>query len=580
MLVSSGWCRIEGANIKNVQKAYGYTLTSPIKGEVIFYGLPSIQIYNKTSIILGVAYKVVPIKEICGYETIKDIDAHYNDFMKAVSSYDKIIDVGNATNAAQFYHKEFTIDKSSVIFYDDATQGSFRYCTIVYVDRDLAPPIVNISAKYIGNPVPVGLTFKEDDLRIYAHYEDGNISRIIEGYEVNPPNCIIDKIGINTFEISFRTKDGYKFVSKIGIQGIKRLTGIEGVYDGPSLYKGQTIERKFLIVSALYSDGSSSIVTSYSFPNGNVLDESSIVEIVYNGQRCRITIPTYTISTSRLVAYYTGPNIEVNDKNPNSFDTTKTVVRIHYQSQDGTMSNWEDVPSDSCTFTPTVIEHEGNNEILVQYTGKNGPVKCYMFVPGFKPEAYMTALEARYTGPSIVQGRTYNLERLIVKAYYSDGSIVVINNGYKVDSNIVQYVGLNTFSCTYTDRQSSGEDKTITTTFTVVGLPKDNTTESNYRPIELPNNYPEATRYNNRYRGPAEAFKHYNVNMMIFNNIHELYRLFADIEHNYNDVVEVIDGDNAIKYHTLNQMNRVCDNVKSIMVDERFKGKEEEDELQ
>jgi hypothetical protein len=570
MLVSNGWCRIEGATVKDTQKAYGYSLTSPIKDETIFYGLPSVQIYNKTSAILGVAYKVVPIKELCGYETVKDIDAHYNDFIQGINNYNKVINTGSMTNAAQMYYKEFTIDKPSVIFYDDTTQGNFRYYAIVYVDEDLAPPIVNVSAKYIGNPVPVDLAFDENDLRVYAYYEDGNLSRIVSGYEITPSDRIVKNVGVNTFDISFKTNDNYKFVSTIAIQGVKRLVGLQGTYDGPSLYKGQSVERKFLVVVALYSDGSSATVTSYTFPNGNVLGYSSFVEVAYNGERCNITIPTYEISTSRLVAYYTGPNIEVDSKNPNSFDTNNTTVRIYYQSKDGTMSNWEDVPSDLCTFTPTVIEHEGNNEILVQYTGKNGPVSCYMLVPGFKPGAYMTALEAKYTGPDIVQGKTYSLERLIVKAYYSDGSVVTINNGYRVNSNIVEYVGINNFSCTYTDRQSSGNDKTITTTFTVKGLAKDSTTESNYNPISLINNFPEATRYNNRYRGPAEALKHYNVNMMIFQNIHALYQLFADIEHAYNNVVTSVDGDNAIKYHSLNQMNRIQDGIESIMADKRF----------
>lgn len=578
MLVSNGWCRIEGATVKDTNKAYGYSLTSPIQSETIFYGSPSVQIYNKTSAIIGVAYKVVPIKEIGGYGTVREIDEHYDDFQEALANYDKTINVGDATNAAQFYYEEFVVAEPSVIFYDDTTRGEFRYYAIVYVDEDLAPPIVNVTAKYIGNPVPVDLAFKEDDLRVYAYYEDGNVSRVVSGYEIDPADRIVTKVGVNTFVVSFTTKDGYKFTCNVGVQGVKRLIGIEGVYDGPSLYKGQTVERRYLVIVALYSDGSSGTVTTYSFPNGNVIGSSSVIAIAYNGERCDVPIPMYEISTSRLVAYYTGPNIEVDDKNPNSFDPANTTVRIYYQSEDGTMSNWEDVPSESCTFTPTMIEHEGNNQILVQYVGKNGPVQCYMLVPGFKPGAIMTALEAKYTGPEVVQGKTYSLERLIVKAYYSDGSVVTINNGYKVSSNIVEYVGLNTFSCTYTDRPNTGEDRTITTTFTVMGLEKNSTTESNYSPIDLQNNYPEAVRYNNRYRGPAEARKHYNVNMMLFENIYALYKVFADIEFAYNDVVKTVDGDNAIKYHSLNQMNRIRDGVTDIMTDERFMSKEEENE--
>lgn len=580
--VAYGWCRVEGATVTNTQKAYGYTLTSPIGSESIFYGRPSIQIYNKTSTILGVTYKVVPIEEITGYATIKDIDANYTAFQSAIANYDKTINTGDATNAAQLYYKEFAIDKPSVIFYDDTTQGQFRYYAIVYVDADLAPPILAITAKYIGNPIPVDLEFNTDDLRIYAEYEDGSVDRVLDGYTIDPSDITIKKVGVNVFKILFVTNAGDTLTSQVGIQGIKRLTGIQGKYDGPSLYQGQTVERRYLIVTALYSDGSSGTVTSYGFPNGNILGKLPSIEISYNGERCFVDIPTYAISTSRLVAYYTGPNIEVDDKNPNTFDTTKTNIRIHYQSIDSSLGGWETIDSSLCTFTPNVIEHEGINNILVQYVGKNGPVSCYMMVIGFKPNVIMTALTAEYTGPEIVQDKTYSQERLIVKAYYSDGTVVTIKNGYLVNSNIVKNIGINTFTVTYTDRPSSGDDVTLTATFDVIGLEKDTTTDTTYSPISLLNNYPEATRYNNRYRGPAEAEKHHNTNKMIFENIKELYKIFRDIEQSFNDVINSVGNESAIKYLSLNQINRLHDTVTIIMTDKRFSSgkylKEEENE--
>lgn len=570
-LVTKGWCRVEGAAVRDTQKSYGYTLTSPIAGDTVFYTRPSVQIYNKTSAVLGVAYKVVSVREITGFTTVQQIDKNYSEFISKLNEYDKTIDIGNETNAAQLYYEEFVVTESSVIFFDDSTRGTFRNYAVVYVDNNLSPPIVGITTKYVGGTVPVGLKFNESDLRVFAEYADGNISRVLDGYTIDPEDITIKNVGVNVFKITFETTEGLTLTSSVNIQGIKRLTGIKGTYDGPSLHKGQTVERRYLIVVALYSDGSSGTVTSYSFPNGNVIGNNTSIDIAYNGEYCSVEIPTYKISTSRLVAYYNGPNIEVDNKNPNSFDITKTIIKIYYESNDGTMSNWEDVSPELCTFTPSIIEREGNNQILVQYTGKNGPVQCFMYVPGFKPSVVMTALSAEYTGPGVVQGKTYSLEKVIVKAYYSDGTVSVIKKGFKVNKNVVEYIGLNRFTCTYTDRPESGEDKTIETSFTVVGLEKDSTTETTYSPISLQNNYPEAVRHNNRYRGPAEGMKHHNMDLQLAQNIREIYNVFAGIEQSYNSAVSLIEGQNSIKYLSVNQINHINDTVTGIMDNDRYR---------
>ena len=569
--VAYGWCRVEGALVRDTQKAYGYTLTSPIASENVFYGRPSVQIYNRESPVFGVAYKVVPIREIAGYATVMDIDVNYASFQTALNNYNRKINIGDATNAAQLYYEEFAIEESSVIFYDDSTRGEFRYHAVIYVDKDLAPPILNITAKYVGPPVAVDLAFEIDDLRVYAEFEDGSVERVVTGYTIDPADRVVTKVGTNVFKIGFIDNSGYEFPPvPISVPGVKRLVSIYGIYDGPSLYKGQTIERRYLTIVAKYSDGSSGTVTSYGFPNGNILGNSPSVAISYNGQRCFVEIPTYTVSTSRLVAFYTGPNIEVDTKNPQEFDPSQTKIQIYYESNDGIHSGWETVSHELCQFVPTTVDHEGINYVTVQFTGKSGPVSCQMMVIGVSPEVTMTKLAAVYNGPAVVQGRPYSLERVTVKAYYSDGTTAIIKNGFTCNKYIVEYPCINDFLCRYTHRASSGEDVTLEATFTVPGLEKDDTSETGYAPVSLDNNYPEATRYNNRYRGPAESFKHEYTNDMIFENIVALYKLFARIEASYNDLMVSIEGANAIKYQSINQINEIGDGVQEIMTNPKF----------
>lgn len=565
-----GWCRVEGALVRNTQSAYGYTLTSPIASENVFYGRPSVQIYNRESTVFGVAYKVVPVREL-GYASVQEIDANYASFQAALSAYDKDIDIGDATNAAQLYHEEFTIDESSVIFYDDSTRGEFRYHAVVYVDRDLAPPILRITAKYVGAPISVDLAFSTDDLRVYAEFEDGSTERVVTGYTIDPANRIVTKVGANIFKIGFIDSAGQALpVVPISVQGVKRLTGIHGIYDGPSLYAGQTIERRYLTIVAEYSDGSSGTVTSYGFPNGNVLGSSSQVAISYNGQRCLVEIPAYTVSNSRLVAFYTGPNIEVDTKNPQEFDPSQTKIQIYYESSDGMHSGWENVDYQLCTFTPTTVDHEGINYVTVQFVGKNGPVSCQMMVIGISPEVTMTKLSAVYNGPAVTQGRPYSLERITLKAYYSDGTTTIIKNGFTCNKYVVENPGINEFLCSYTHRAPSGNDVTLEATFTVLGLERDDTSESGYAPVSLDNHYPEATRYNNRFRGPAESYKHQYTSDMIGENVAALYKLFASIESQYNALVRNVEDANAIKYQSVNQINTLNDGIKEIMTNPKF----------
>ena len=191
-------------------------------------------------------------------------------------------------------------------------------------------------------------------------------------------------------------------------------------------------------------------------------------------------------------------------------------------------------------------------------------------VIGVSPEITMTKLAAVYNGPPVVQGSPYSLERVTVKAFYSDGTTAIIKNGFTCNKYIVENPGINEFLCRYTHRASSGKDVTLEVTFTVPGLEKDDTSESGYMPVSLNKHYPEATRYNNRYRGPAESFKYQYTYDMIAENIRELYKLFRRIEISYNNLVEEVENTNAIKHYSINQINAINDGIQEIMTNPKF----------
>ena len=552
-----GWCRVEGMPIPDLEKEYG-TFTNLPSGQKVFYGTPEIQINNPISIVNGCVYKIVPLTEF-GYSTILEVDANFATLQNQLQTYDKTVDTDHGSI---YYWEPFTVNESCVIYHADSTKKTFDNAALILIDQHATPEIIAITGSYKGGGVPVGEEFDTKMLELYVIYADGNKARLLDNYTTNPADKIITVVGSNVVKINYTTPTGKALTTTVIVEGIKNLQGITALYDGPHVGFGNEALRKYFIVVAQYSDGSSATVTDFSFPSGNIVSETNggLITIYYKGFYTDVIVPTYAVSTSRLMAYYNGPNVEVG----HDFDIKYCKIKIYYASADGLHDRYEDIDPSLCTFSTTMIDHEGINQITVQYVGQAGPVNTVMVVIGIKPETVLTFIEAQYTGPEIVVGKSYSAERVICKAHYSNGSIVQIRN-FSLNSNVVQYVGPNEYTVTYKEK-----DTTVTTTITVMGLPKDSTTESGYSPVSLQNNYPEATRLNNRYRGPVEARKHDNIDKMIQENLLALYNIFANIEQNFNKLVESVNGNNSIKVRTLNEVQHIEDIQYKWMHDERF----------
>lgn len=552
-----GWCRVEGMPIPDLEKEYG-TFTNLPSGQKVFYGTPEIQINNPISIVNGCVYKIIPLTEF-GYSTILEVDANFATLQNKIQTYDKTIDTDHGSI---YYWEPFTVNESCVIYHADSTKKTFDNAALILIDQHATPEIIAITGSYKGGGVPVGEAFDTKMLELYVIYADGNKARLLDNYTTDPADKIITVVGSNVVKINYTTPTGKALTTTIIVEGIKNLQGITALYDGPHVGFGNEALRKYFIVVAQYSDGSSATVTDFSFPSGNIVSETNggVLQIYYKGFYTDVVVPTYAVSTSRLMAYYNGPNVEVG----HDFDIKYCKIKIYYASADGLHDRYEDIDPSLCTFSTTMVDHEGVNQITVQYVGQAGPVNTVMVVIGIKPETVLTFIEAQYTGPEIVVGKSYSAERVICKAHYSNGSIVQIRN-FSLNSNVVQYVGPNEYIVTYKEK-----DTTVTTTVTVIGLPKDSTTESGYSPVSLQNNYPEATRLNNRYRGPVEARKHDNVDNMIQENLLALYNIFVNIEQNFNELVESVNGNNSIKVKTLNEIQHIEDIQYKWMHDERF----------
>ena len=557
-LFTFAWCRIEGTPIPDLEKEYGKFENLPLTTRV-FYGTPEIQIYNPFNSVNGCVYKVVPLSTFGGYTTIADIDKYYADIVRGINECDKTVDMDHGS---QYYTETFVATESCIILHADSTSATFNQMAVILIDQYATPGIVTITANYFGDPVPVGDKFNTEYLLVYAVYSNGYEAIIKQGCTVEPEDKVVIKEGSNVVKVTYTAPSGDKFVASAVVQGVKKLVGIQAVYDGPNVPFGEEAQRKHFMVIAKYSDETTVTVTDFSFPEGNVVgsNNNGVITVYYKGFYCQVEVPTYTVSSSRLIALYNGPNVEVG----NNIDTSYAIIKIYYNASNDANSYYEDVDPSLCSFSPLTINHEGINQVLVQYVGKAGPVTTYMIVPGIRPVVTLNFIDAKYTGPEIMQGKTFSLERVIVKAHYSDGTVVQVRN-FTVNSNVVNFVGLNEFEVIYKE-----DGVVVTTVLGVKGLPKDSTTESNYSPIYLQNNYPEATRFNHRFRGPAENRKQRDINLMLFQNINTLYELFENIEEYFNEVSDEVNSENAIRYRTLNCIGKLEDGTEKWTNDKRF----------
>lgn len=574
---NNGWCRIEGCEISDLNKEYGFFNDIPNNEQHVYYGHPEIQIDNPYSTTHSTVYCVKPIDTTFGYTEINGIDDNWNQFTNSIQTWinDHYVDTSDPDTAYYYVGKPFTINKSSVIFYDDSSKSSsggakYGHYAIILVDEHAVPNVINITAKYKGDAVPVGELFDVDQLEVVAQYDDGNEVKIVwhelhdsTTLTVNPSDRIVTRLGANVFEVFYIDPENDVNKTTFIVNGVRNLQSITGYWDGGMVAYGKEAEKKFFVVIGHYTDDTESTITGFEFPNGNIVTENNkgLIDIFYKGRTCQIQVTPFDVTHSRLIAYYNGPQVEVN----HNYQPSYLQVKIYY-SADNAIGNsyYEDINVEDCTLSDTLVSKQGVNTYNISYEGKLGLITTSFTVIGFIQDLKPTDIQATYTGPGIYQGKTFDLERIICNIYYNNGTIKTVKN-FTVNTNIVRDVGANTITVTYTEDSTTLTDEVI-----VNGLENDSTTDNNIFPTSLNNNYPRATILNNRYRGPAEGIKTNDYANMIIRNINDLYKLYANIEKQYNQIISDVAGDTSIKIITLNNVSFMQHQLDGLLKDDHY----------
>lgn len=557
-----GWCRVEGAHVPNLGDRYGTFVNLSPSQTIVYFGTPEIMIYHPYDTVNGIAYRVVPLTSLGNnFNTINNIDTNYSALRDAITAYDKHITINNG---CYFLTEPITISESSVIFYATSDHDFFEQYSIIYVDDNATPNVVAITADYGGPAIPVGENFRATDIDVHIVYEDLQDAPAEYGvWEITNGVKVLNE-GTNIVNIRYEDPDGQVLTTTCVVTGTKNVVSIEARYDnaGPKLADSQKVDRRYISVIAHYTDGSSAFVSDYTLINGTTVttENQGILTVFYKGKTAQFAVPMYEIVNARLLAYYSGPDVEI------GYDwlIDYVIVKIYYEGVDG---NGYDVVVDAntCTFSTKTITKEGVNQIQVSCSVEDHQtLSTTMSVTGVNAEVRLEYITAEYRGPEITVGSSFSYERLIVNAHYNNGTVTTVRN-YTVPSNVVRNVGNNVYTVTYTERGITKQCDIL-----VIGIPKEDTTQHNLFDIMLNKHYPEMTTVNHRYRGPAEATKMRHYSRFIYDMINKVNDIFISIEKEYKDYRNTVNDDLTAKYMTLNSIREVTDSCNSWLNDKRF----------
>lgn len=567
-----GWVRIEGCQVADLRRQYGTLNGIPNNEQHVYYGTPEIQLSNPFSTTHSVVYCKRSIKEDFEYNNINELNNDWDRFINKIQARLNTETINTSDSDTDIYVKNpFALEESTVIFYDDSSKSNvpgskYTHYAIVLIDEMAIPQVIEITAKYKGNDVPIGDPVDKNNVEVVAIYDDGNETKIADdAWQLDPEEGIVTNLGANVFTAVFFDAETEANYAKFIVQGCRKLVGITGYYDGGMVAYGKEANKKFFVIIATYSDDTQSTVTDFSFPDTNIVTEENEghITVFYQGFTCVVDVTPYTVTQSRLIAHYIGPKVEVGK----DYLTSDVKVKIYYASSDNEHSTYEEIDDiEECTFSSTTILQEGVNTFNVSYNGQLGTIITSFTVIGFVPDKVPINMSVTYDGPNIYQGRTIDLNRIICNVYYSDNTYKTINaSNLVVEPNMIHLIGPNTITITYKE-----DNTTLSVDIIIEGLENDSTTTNNIFPTQLKNNYPKATILNNRYRGPAEGIKTNDYANMIIRNVNELYKIFADIERQYNKIVLDVSGDTSNKICTLNDTTYMNHQITLLMNDDHY----------
>lgn len=241
------------------------------------------------------------------------------------------------------------------LVYDDASTGQTAATYLLNILRGSAPFITGITAEWSYEQVIYpNTTLTSDMFTVRATYSDGSVVPVTE-FSFSPQVASTNPTEVT---VTFEEKTATVSVPV----GTVSLTGITAEYIGTgTIYVGDNLTKNMFRVTANYNDGSSNVVSDYTFTPVTMLNAGEqVVTFTYQGKETTATVTVVALSVTSISARWLGGTIFKGTA------FTKSMFSVTAKYNNGTsraVSNYTFSPA-TANSTPTMI-------VVIEYEGKN-----------------------------------------------------------------------------------------------------------------------------------------------------------------------------------------------------------------
>ena len=275
-----------------------------------------------------------------------------------------------------------------------------------------------ITAVYTGDTVIVGHSVDVEKLTVMGLYSDGSYVKL-KDYVLS--SYTVTKKGDNKFTVYYEGVKG-----EFTVKG-KSILRLHAYYTQGSVTIGEKLDREKLTVIVYYSDGTLDKPTDYELSH-TLMDAlgPNEFEVSYENETATFTVTGKEERMPRsMFARYNGPAVIVG--NPPERDNFYVTVVFN----DNTVERVTEFE-----LTPSVIQKEGSNVVVVSYGELSSEVK----IQGLAKT--VVSIKAEYTGLPVVVGTAVASEDIKVTATFNDGTKDTVTN-FTLSGSVVYKIGDN-----------------------------------------------------------------------------------------------------------------------------------------
>lgn len=313
------------------------------------------------------------------------------------------------------------------LVYDDASTGQTAATYLLNILRGGAPFITGITAEWsYGQVIYPNTALTSDMFTVRAAYSDGSVVPVTE-FSFSPQVA-----STNPTEVTI-TYEGKTATVSVPV-GTVSLTGITAEYVGTeTIYVGDNLTKNMFRVTANYNDGSSEVVSDYTFTPVTMLNAGEqVVTFTYQGKETTATVQVVALSVTRITASWIGGTIFKGTA------FTKSMFTVTAEYNNGTSRAVSDY-----TFTPATANSTPTTLVTIEYQGKSTGVSVNvsdatasnLVVNSYTLNSGVTRI---YPGDKFLEKGKFN-----VTVNYSDGSSSTItdNSGLAVSPESADSAG-------------------------------------------------------------------------------------------------------------------------------------------